>query len=227
VIPGPILEWLGHAVLESDRTERATLDQAIQRLRAQYDRIEARIETMYMDKLDGRVTQQFFDRNSAMWRDQQDALLRKVRDIQTAAPAPIDQAIDILQLTSRASELFFQQPAAEQRRLLQVVVEKATWQHRTLQTTLFEPFEVLRHSNRESCRKEKENAGSGRDLEVWLPRQPRRTRLRRVFTALQKNTGRHLSLDHGMLSSSGGSFELTGMLLISEEVLVSWSDRVR
>jgi site-specific DNA recombinase len=169
VIPGPILEWLGHAVLESDRTERATLDQAIQRLRAQYDRIEARIETMYMDKLDGRVTQQFFDRNSAMWRDQQDALLRKVRDIQTAAPAPIDQAIDILQLTSRASELFFQQPAAEQRRLLQVVVEKATWQHRTLQTTLLEPFEVLRHSNRESCRKEKENAGSGRDLEVWLP----------------------------------------------------------
>jgi site-specific DNA recombinase len=103
VIPGPILEWLGHAVLESDRTERATLDQAIQRLRAQYDRIEARIETMYMDKLDGRVTQQFFDRNSAMWRDEQDALLRKVRDIQTAAPAPIDQAIDILQLTSRAS----------------------------------------------------------------------------------------------------------------------------
>jgi site-specific DNA recombinase len=169
VIPGPILEWLGDAVLESDRTEHAARDQAIQRLMAQYDRIEARIETMYMDKLDGRITQHFFDRNSATWREEQEALRRKVRDIQTAAPAPIDQAIDILQLTSRASELFLQQPAAEQRRFLQVMVEKADWKDGTLRTTLFEPFEILRHSKRESCRKENENAGSGRDLEVWLP----------------------------------------------------------
>jgi hypothetical protein len=75
----------------------------------------------------------------------------------------------MLRLTSRASELFLQQPAAEQRRLLQVVFEKAAWQDGKLRTTLFEPFETLRHSNQESYRKEKENGGSGRDLEVWLP----------------------------------------------------------
>src|ERR1017187_6808829 len=41
----------------------------------------------------------------------------------------------------------------------------------TLRTTLFEPFEILRRSNQESYRKEKEIAGSGRDLENWLPTQ--------------------------------------------------------
>jgi hypothetical protein len=51
---------------------------------------------------------------------------------------------------------------------LQVVVEKAAWQDGALRTTLFEPFEILRHSNQESYRKEKENGGSGRDMEVWL-----------------------------------------------------------
>jgi hypothetical protein len=71
----------------------------------------------------------------------------------------------MLRLTSRASELFLQQPAAEQRRLLQVVVEKAEWRDGALLTTLFEPFQILRHSNKESCRKKKENGGSGRDLE--------------------------------------------------------------
>jgi hypothetical protein len=35
---------------------------------------------------------------------------------------------------------------------------------------VFEPFEILRHSNQESYRKEKENGGSGRDLGIWLPR---------------------------------------------------------
>jgi hypothetical protein len=68
------------------------------------------------------------------------------------------------------SELFLEQPAAEQRRLLRVLTEKATWKAGVLQTTLFEPFQILRHSNQKSSRKEKENGGSGRDLEVWLLR---------------------------------------------------------
>jgi hypothetical protein len=126
---------------------------------------------MYLDKLDGRISQEFFDKHSGIWRLEQDGLLRKIQDIQTATPAPIDQAIDMLRLTSRASELFLQQPAVEQRRLLQMVVEKAAWKDRALQTALFEPFEILRHSNQESCRKEKEETGSGRELGIWLPDQ--------------------------------------------------------
>ena len=168
VIPQPILEWLGDVVLESDRTEQAARAQAIKRLQTQHDQIERRIETMYMDKLDARINQEFFDRNSANWRREQEGLLRKIQDIQKATPAPVDQAIDMLRLTSRASELFLQQTAMEQRRLLKTVVEKAAWKDGTLQTALFEPFEILRHSNQESCRKEKEKAGSGCNLEDWL-----------------------------------------------------------
>jgi hypothetical protein len=74
-------------------------------------------------------------------------------------------------LISRASELFLEQSGAEQRRLLQVVVEKAAWKDGMLQTSLFEPFEILRRSNRESSRKENENEGSGRDLGIWLRKQ--------------------------------------------------------
>jgi hypothetical protein len=124
---------------------------------------------MYMDKLDGRITQKFFDRQSAAWCLDQDGLQHKIQDVQKAALAPIDYAIDMLRPTSRASELFLQQTAAEQRRLLQAVVEKAAWQGGALRTTLFEPFEILRHSNQESYRKEKENGGSGRDMRIWLP----------------------------------------------------------
>jgi hypothetical protein len=71
-------------------------------------------------------------------------------------------------LMSRASELFLEQPAAEKRRLLQVVIEKAAWKGGQLQTALFEPFEILRRSNQESSREEKENAGSGCVSEIWL-----------------------------------------------------------
>jgi hypothetical protein len=125
---------------------------------------------MYMDKLDARINQEFFDRNSANWRREQEGLLRKIQEIRKATPAPLDQAIDMLRLTSRASELFLQQAASGQRRLLETVMEKASWKDGTLQTTLFEPFQILLHSNQESDRKEKENAGSGRELGIWLLR---------------------------------------------------------
>jgi site-specific DNA recombinase len=169
VIPQTILEWLAGAVLTSDRTEQAAREQTIKRLQGDYQRINTRIETMYVDKLDGRITGEFYDHHYAAWRDEQNALLRRIQDIQKATPAPVDQAINLMQLTSRGCELFTQQSAVEQRRLLQVVVERAAWQDGALRTTLFEPFEILRHSNQESHRKEKEIVGSGQDLEIWLP----------------------------------------------------------
>jgi hypothetical protein len=170
VIPQPLLEWVGTAVIASDQTEQAARAQAVKKLQARYEQIRARIETMYVDKLEGRITQEFFDKQSGPWQLEQDALLRKIQDIQKATPARIDQAVDMLRLTSRASESFLEQPALEQRRLLQGIVEKAAWQDRRLRTTLFEPFEILRHSNQESNRKEKEIAGSGRDSAIWLLR---------------------------------------------------------
>ena len=45
-----------------------------------------------------------------------------------------------------------------ERRLLQPVVENATWKCGVLQTRLFEPFEILRHSSHEGSRNEEENS---------------------------------------------------------------------
>ena len=52
----------------------------------------------------------FFDKQSAAWRLEQDGLQRKTQDVQKATLAPIDYAIDMLRLTSRASELFLSRP---------------------------------------------------------------------------------------------------------------------
>jgi transcription elongation factor GreA-like protein len=63
-----ILEWLGDAVLESDRTEHAAREQSIKRLQARYEQIQARIDTMYMDKVDARISQDFFDEQAGQCR---------------------------------------------------------------------------------------------------------------------------------------------------------------
>ena len=166
----PLPDWLSTAVLESDRTEQAAREETIKRHHVRFDQIQGRIETMYMDKLEGRIGQEFFDKRAGEWRREQEGLLRQIHGIQNAAPAPIDHAIDTLRLTSQACDLFLQQTGAEQQRLLRLLIKEAAWEKGILRTTLFEPFEILRHSNRLSSTKEKENGGSGQDLKIWLLR---------------------------------------------------------
>ena len=69
-------------MLESDRTEQATRERTIKRLETAYDRLKAPSETMYLDKLDGRITGEFYVQRSAEWRRKQEVLLRKIQDIQ-------------------------------------------------------------------------------------------------------------------------------------------------
>jgi site-specific DNA recombinase len=53
VIPPAILDWLGDSVLNSDGTEQAARAETIKKLQTRHGQIEARIGTLYLDKLDG------------------------------------------------------------------------------------------------------------------------------------------------------------------------------
>jgi hypothetical protein len=90
VILPAILDWLGEAALTSDRTQQAARADAIKKLQARYDQIDARIATMDMDKLDDRITREFFDKQAATLRREQNGLLCKIQEIQKAALAPLD-----------------------------------------------------------------------------------------------------------------------------------------
>src|SRR5205807_545744 len=59
VIAPAILEWLDDVILDSDRTEQAARAERVKKLNSRYEQIEARIEIMYLDKLDARITQEF------------------------------------------------------------------------------------------------------------------------------------------------------------------------
>jgi hypothetical protein len=50
------------------------------------------------------------------------------------------------------------------------LIQRAAWKEGALHTTLFEPFEILRRSNQDSNRKEKEIGGSGSGSGIWLLR---------------------------------------------------------
>jgi len=61
---------------------------------------------MYVDKLDGRIDANFFDRMSAEWRAEQGRLLRSIQEHESASPIFEADGVRLLELSSRAHELF-------------------------------------------------------------------------------------------------------------------------
>jgi len=170
VIPPRVLRWLQEAVAESDLNERAARGREVKRLEEQHRRLGSKLEAMYEDRLEGRISLEMYDRKSKELRGQALELSRRINEIQASAPAPVQAAIDLMDLTSRAADLFRAQPPREKQRFLRVVLKSASWQHGRLQTEFEEPFENLRRSNQLSQTKQEENRMKTAEIENWLLR---------------------------------------------------------
>src|SRR4029077_4890315 len=86
----------------SHADERREHEDAIQRFRAEYDRLQNRIHAMYVDKLDAKVNAGFFERMSGEWRAEQDRCLREIERHQSADQSYLEEGIRILELARNA-----------------------------------------------------------------------------------------------------------------------------
>jgi acetyl/propionyl-CoA carboxylase alpha subunit len=102
-------------------------------------------------------------------RSQSLTLSRCIDEIRAAAPAALEDAINLMDLTSRAADLFAVQPVHEKQGFLRLILKSATWRQGQLQTEFQQPFENLRRSNQLSSTKHKENGATDAEIEIWLP----------------------------------------------------------
>jgi site-specific DNA recombinase len=81
----------------------------------EHGRIQERIDSMYIDKLDGRIDADFFDRKAVEWRAEQARLRSDIDTHYAANQNYIQEGIKLLELAQRAARLFESQPAMEKR----------------------------------------------------------------------------------------------------------------
>jgi site-specific DNA recombinase len=169
VIPKPITDWLRAALRQNDTNQSKTRNDALDHATAEYARIEARIEAMYLDKLDARITAAFFDEKASAWRAEQAKLQHRIRELQEQT-ANYEDAITNIEVTSKLCREFPNQPPNEQRRLLTIVIKTATWKEGKFEATLKNPFQKLRVSNAATNSNEKGKGEPGEKMKNWLPK---------------------------------------------------------
>jgi hypothetical protein len=73
-----ILQMIIHALKESNEDKHKYYKEAIQRLQAQFNKLDSRLQAIYVDKLDGNITNEFFEDKSREWRNEQSNVLRQI-----------------------------------------------------------------------------------------------------------------------------------------------------
>lgn len=166
-----VLGWVTEALRQSHNDAKRHHDEAISRLQAEYNRLQNRIDAMYLDKLDGRVDAAFFDRKASEWRGEQDRLLLTIEDHQSANQTYLEEGVRLLELAQGAHKLFEKQPANEKRRLLNFLLSNCSWKGGEMTATFRQPFDLLRDArNADLVQPEPVGATSG-VFEKWLLRR--------------------------------------------------------
>jgi site-specific DNA recombinase len=166
----PVLEWITSALRQSHQDERRFHDQAITRLQAEYVQLQHRLDTMYVDKLDGTISAAYYDRRSAEFRADQDRIQTALADHQRANQSYLDSGIQLLELASQAADLFEQQASDARRDLLKFVVSNCTWREGRLAVSYRPPFDLILETAEATAKNDQAGPDGGPSkgqIEIW------------------------------------------------------------
>lgn len=164
-----VLEWVRDALHASHADERREHEEAIKRYQAEYKRLQDRINAMYVDKLDGVIDTDFFEKMSNQWRAEQNRCQREIDRHQSADRSYMDEGVQLLELTQNAQKLFERQPPRQKRRLLNFLLSNCTWENGEVVATFRQPFDLLAETTAIAAHGEAGNTTSLAKNEIWLP----------------------------------------------------------
>ena len=163
-----VLSWVREALSQSHADQKRDHELAIARLKGEHERLQQRIHAMYVDKLDGRIDEEFFDRMSTEWRGEQDRCLLDIERHSAADQSYLEEGIRVLELARNAQRLFDKQEPREKRRLLQFVVSNCSWKGGELTFSLRQPFDLLADTNARATELAEPEGADLAKRAIWL-----------------------------------------------------------
>jgi hypothetical protein len=95
-----------------------------------------------MNRLDGFIEPDFFERKAREWRQTQKRLADQIAEYENASHDYVHDGVRLLELAKKAYFLFKQQSPSEKRKLLNFVCSNSVWKDQTL-TALANPLIFL------------------------------------------------------------------------------------
>lgn len=136
-------EWLTHALKESYASETDFKKKNITNLQRRAAQIDSRLDKMYDDRLDGRISAETYDKKAREYEQERKALQSEVLRHQEAGDETRELRVKIFELSQAAPNIFAKAAIEKQRTLIGLVFERLEMKGGKLSYSFREPFAVL------------------------------------------------------------------------------------
>lgn len=135
------------ALAATEESKNKFYEQQARQLKAEHSRIEKRVNVMYDDRLDGRITAAEYDKKVQDFKERQQEILFKLQKLDKADESFYLTANQVLSLAERAPEIFGRSKPNEKRDLINLVLSNATLSDEKLLYKVKEPYLALVTAN--------------------------------------------------------------------------------
>jgi site-specific DNA recombinase len=159
-IPDAVLAQLQESLL-SDKSREAEI--RAEQMRHQEQRlaqIHRRMDQAYQDKLDSKISEEFWARKSSEWQLEEQKVLNALQSLKAAQPERLLDAARILELANKAYFLYVKQAHAEKAKLLKMVLSNCAIDAANIYPSYKKPFDLIFNTmkNGEWCARRDSNS---------------------------------------------------------------------
>jgi len=145
-----VVEWIVKVMGQATVEQAKQQETQVNTLGQQKQRLEDRLERMYLDKLDGAISEDEYKRLSNKFRSELSDVKVRMDQLKEKNEGNLDSAKAVLELAQKAASLYSTQIPAEKRRLLNSVYSNSSWAGGELTPNFRKPFDIIAVSNGES-----------------------------------------------------------------------------
>jgi DNA invertase Pin-like site-specific DNA recombinase len=120
-------EWLLTAIREFDALRKAERQETLARHQERQRQVQKRIDQAYDDKLEGRITEDYWTDRFNAWQEELAIVRAEIRHLESATFNTFQKADALINLCNRAPDLYVRQSLDEQIRLLKLITSNSVW----------------------------------------------------------------------------------------------------
>ena len=142
------LEWVKEALKLSHKEEKAFHHKIVKSFQFKIDELQSKIDKAYDDKLEGKIPEELWANKFRQWTDQKENLQIQLNAQQRANKSYYESGVKLIELSSRAYELYEKQDVKEKQRLLKFLLSNSKMQGNTVDFVLKMPFSLIVESKK-------------------------------------------------------------------------------
>lgn len=156
IAPSPaLIAWVKKELRQSNAQETEHYQASIQKLTNAHRRLDEQIKVLYEDRLDGRISSETYDLKFKEKTKERDEIAKNIKRLSGQNTEYVERAIDILELTQNAAEIFSTKSVEERRVLLGDIFSAITLNGKHMTVTWRPETEVIRKAVETTKRLEK------------------------------------------------------------------------